>query len=83
MNDSRFGITGVSEPEVCAISGQPARGRHANTYHLTGGAVYYVLAKYVSQWTPALHDTLQAAFTAASMPVTGDLPADSSSKKGK
>lgn len=82
MIDPRFGITGVSEPEVCAVSGELARGRHANRYPLPGKAYFYVLSKHVSELTDDVLARIHADFAALVAP-QDTLVNDGPQKKGK
>ena len=79
MLDPRFGLTGESEPSVCAVSGEPITGRHANTQSIGDGGFYRVLAKHARQLTPDKQAELEAAFKALTSPAADD----TTSKKGK
>lgn len=82
MNDPRFGIVGQSEPQICAISGEHAPGRHLNAMGVSPNGVYYILAKHAHKWTETLHAEMQAAFTALVTPQ--EIPVNETpQKKGK
>lgn len=54
-NDPRVGVTGESEPDVCAYSGEKVQGRHANSFSLGHRRYYRVLAKHLDKWTEEDH----------------------------
>ena len=39
--DKRLGKAGGVEPSVCAVTGQPVRGRHSTHYHLPPDGYYF------------------------------------------
>lgn len=50
----QIGIIGEREPELCAVSGKPIKGKHANTYYKGDGKHYVrVLNAYDDQWKQA------------------------------
>jgi hypothetical protein len=52
--EKQVGVIGEYEPELCAVSGKPVRGKHAVTFY-QGDGVHYVrvLSAYVDQWKRA------------------------------
>ena len=40
------------EPEICAASGRPVKGKHSTQYYLPDGYYCSVLASQEWQWTP-------------------------------
>jgi hypothetical protein len=53
-SEKQVGIIGGREPELCAVSGKPVRGKHA-VAHYKGDNVHYVrvLNQYDHRWTEA------------------------------
>lgn len=53
-SEKQLGIMGVYEPELCAVSGRPVRGKHAIT-HYKGDNTHYVrvLNQFDHQWPQA------------------------------
>jgi hypothetical protein len=67
-SEKQVGIIGGREPELCAVSGKPVRGKHA-VAHYKGDNVHYVrvLNQYDHRWTEAaprygfpVHDEISA-----------------------
>lgn len=53
-SDKQIGVLGEREPELCAVSGRPVRGKHAVT-HYKGDNVHYVrvLNQFEHLWKEA------------------------------
>lgn len=53
-SEKQVGIIGQYEPELCAVSGRPIRGKHAVT-HYKGDGVHYVrvLNQFDDKWPEA------------------------------
>jgi hypothetical protein len=50
----QLGIIGEREPSLCAVSGKPVKGKHANTYYKGDGKHFVrVLNAYDDQWKDA------------------------------
>jgi len=58
------------EPEVCAASGRPVRGKHSTQYYLPNGYYCSVLASQERLWTPAKKQELIDLVNGMTIPKT-------------
>lgn len=70
MLDPRIGEYSGEEPLVCAMSGEPVRGRHSSQYALDKEHYYRVLGKREGDfsWREAVETELRALIASAAQP---------------
>jgi hypothetical protein len=51
MKGEVWGIAGVREPAVCALSGKPVAGKHACHVYVAGAYYVSVLSSEYERWT--------------------------------